>query len=793
MEQTNNYSLYRQYKNKVEESKNISLTFSLNYLWLTLIGFVIGQAEIGSGFYSLSVVYWSIFINHNPVLLLLITTALGLGLLVSGDWSNLLYLTSCIFGFILYRFMDNISTNKNKVDIGVSIGLIYLVLGYIVNYFNNVLLYEYILILGESIIICILIKIVREGTKNISLKQAQFTEIEKLTLVLISSGILIGIANFNLLTGYTQNILNVLVLLVILLAVYNKGLTEGVVIASSFGVIMVVTKTMPLINIFKFLFTAFSCGIFAKKTTNNKRRIIFGLLLALFAYSGLSPSIYNFKFSVLEFIISGLIFLIIPGNFLKISAQRKQRSHLVTKSNVNKNNNIVDKQFSDLSKVFSHLSTAFEEVLRKDEEEFNKRLDDFVFLFKSNNCKKCPKYKVCWEKKKVTTYQNVKKLAEESNEEGKLKKKVINKYLKNICSFYKKLIPGIKTSFALFQLNNFWRDKLIEKQYMVAEQLAGISSIIEQFSRDTSTANNQNFSLENIENKIEEFTDIYNISFNTGKDIDRVSFKIEIDSCAGNNLCENIVKNILNAKFDYDFRLLEKHCGNKLKDEPCSLVYGPRGNYNLNVTVVQQSLSNQVSGDSYLYKSLPDGKDLVVLSDGMGVGQEAARESGIAVKLFESIIDVNFEEDVAIDTVNSALFLRQDKDNFTTLDIGFFDSFSGELNLKKIGAVSSFIKRGWDVKEIKASSLPAGILENIQVTNEKEKLHPGDFLIMLTDGVLDAKTEINNKEDWFKQILQNSSFDKPGDLAEYIMDTIIDNKKEINDDMTLLVAKVEQK
>ncbi|MFW5976453.1 MAG: SpoIIE family protein phosphatase [Bacillota bacterium] len=790
MEQTNNYSLYRQYKDKVNKSKNINLRFNLNYLWLTLLGFIIGQAEIGAGFYSLSLVYWSIFIKYNPALLLLVSVSTGLGLVISGKWINLLYLISGILGLTLSRSIKNID-QKIRVDTDICISLAFLFINILANYLVEALLYEYILVFGESIIIYLLIRIVKEGTRKISFYQKKYTEIEKLSMILIGSGFLIGIANLNILRGFGLNLLNIIILLIILVGAYYKGLSDAIMLASGFGLIMVVAQTMPLINIFKFLFTAFCCGILAKKTTNNKKRVVFGLLLSLLAYSGLSPSLYNFQLSVIEYVISGLIFVFIPADILKmkdgIRAEKKEKG---LTSNL-KNNNIVDKQFSDLSKVFSQLSTAFEEVLRSEEKEFNKRLDDFVFLFKNKNCKKCPRYKVCWEKKKVSTYQNIKKLGKESNELGKIKKKVLKKYLDNICPFYNKLVPGIKSSFALFQLNNFWRDKLIEKQYMVSAQLEGIGTIIKQFSKGSNLVASNNSSIQEIENQLKEFTDIYNINVNSEKESDRVSFKINLDPCAGNNFCENVILNLINSKFDYNFRLLEKNCGNKLKDSPCSVVYGPRGQYDLNVTVVQQS-SDKISGDSYLYKSLTNGKDLVVLSDGMGVGKNAARESQISVKLFESIIDANFEEDLAIDTVNSALFLRNDKENFTTLDIAFFDTFSGELKLKKIGAVSSFIKRGWEVTDIKASSLPAGILENISVTTEVKKLNPGDFLIMLTDGVLDAKSSVIDKEEWFKQILQNSSFDRAADLAEYIMDIIIEDKKQILDDMTLIVARVEK-
>jgi stage II sporulation protein E len=104
--------------------------------------------------------------------------------------------------------------------------------------------------------------------------------------------------------------------------------------------------------------------------------------------------------------------------------------------------------------------------------------------------------------------------------------------------------------------------------------------------------------------------------------------------------------------------------------------------------------------------------------------------------------------------------------------------------------MSSFIKRDWEVKEIKSSSLPAGILEKIQVSSESIQLEPDDFVIMITDGILDSKPEVENKEEWFIQLLKNSSFDKAQAFSEYIMEKITEDKSSFNDDMTLIVFKV---
>jgi stage II sporulation protein E len=188
---------------------------------------------------------------------------------------------------------------------------------------------------------------------------------------------------------------------------------------------------------------------------------------------------------------------------------------------------------------------------------------------------------------------------------------------------------------------------------------------------------------------------------------------------------------------------------------------------------------------------LGNGKDMIVLSDGMGVGVNAARESNAAVNLLERIIKAGFDQELAIEIINSALFLRNNDENFTTLDIMFFDTFSGKVIFNKIGSASSFIKRDWKVEQIKPDSLPIGILEHVEITENTKELEKDDFVIMFSDGVFDAIETDLDKEEWFKRLLQNSSFDLPGQLADYILDTVR-KKGNINDDITIIVFKVKE-
>ena len=105
MEQTQEFSLYQQYKNEMSENRKTRINYDFSYLLLTILGFIIGQAEVGAGFFPFSIIYWSIFIGYNKLMIFLVTLSTGLGLIFAGDWYSLVYIYSGIVGLVLYRFL----------------------------------------------------------------------------------------------------------------------------------------------------------------------------------------------------------------------------------------------------------------------------------------------------------------------------------------------------------------------------------------------------------------------------------------------------------------------------------------------------------------------------------------------------------------------------------------------------------------------------------------------------------------------------------------------------------------
>lgn len=81
----------------------------------------------------------------------------------------------------------------------------------------------------------------------------------------------------------------------------------------------------------------------------------------------------------------------------------------------------------------------------------------------------------------------------------------------------------------------------------------------------------------------------------------------------------------------------------------------------------------------------------VVLSDGMGSGETACRESTLVVELLEELLEAGFPEKTAIQMINTTLVMGREEIHYSTVDMTIFDLYSGKCEIIKAGASSTFI------------------------------------------------------------------------------------------------------
>ncbi|HEY8486714.1 MAG TPA: SpoIIE family protein phosphatase, partial [Limnochordales bacterium] len=167
----------------------------------------------------------------------------------------------------------------------------------------------------------------------------------------------------------------------------------------------------------------------------------------------------------------------------------------------------------------------------------------------------------------------------------------------------------------------------------------------------------------------------------------------------------------------------------------CTVVLAPRPTLGAEVAFAGRTCAGQeVSGDRFLRAELGPAVVAVVLSDGMGHGPEACRESEAAVRLVEQALRTGADTRAAIRCANAALLARSAEERFATLDVAVVDLAAGQLELAKAGAYPSFLWRAGQLERLEGRALPAGIMEAVEVEVVRRPLADGDLLVMVTDG-----------------------------------------------------------
>lgn len=197
-----------------------------------------------------------------------------------------------------------------------------------------------------------------------------------------------------------------------------------------------------------------------------------------------------------------------------------------------------------------------------------------------------------------------------------------------------------------------------------------------------------------------------------------------------------------------------------------------------------------VSGDRGTYFKTEQGVLCVLLSDGMGSGESAARESISTVRILERFLRSGVEPGTAMKILNSVMLLKNGENwGYATVDLMCIDLFTGETSFYKYGAAPSYVRNGRNVRRVKGISLAAGILsgEGEAPDMVRMDLKPGGIAIIASDGVLTRRND-----SWLRDILLRHEGGDIRELARQVLREAM-GQYGCSDDMTVLAVKVEER
>jgi stage II sporulation protein E len=584
------------------------------------------------------------------------------------------------------------------------------------------------------------------------------------------------------------SIRNIIALAFVLVVGYVKGSSAGAASGVAMGTIIGITSNDMITFVGVYGLCGLVSGIFREtgKIMSGVSYLVAFAVLKMYSDIGI-------QFKVIEVITSCIIFVVIPQKIyrkleLELDWQKKQE-HL-RENYAEKIKEILVDKLNSFTDVLKNMSETLGKLADNDKLTMKNKSSALIENLADRVCSNCDMKSMCWKRETFYTYNAFGELIQNYQE----KKKEIPHEIERKCTKRSALIRSTEEIVNNHIINEMWRSRLSECRELLSHQISNmgnsISEIIEEFNMDINFNADVENDIRRVLNKNNiEYRDVF--CFNNKNN--RLVIKLSMEACGGKQLCIKEILPLINKMTGKCMCVSDEGCNIDTLMKCCNVTFEETPKYHV-ATYVNRSCKEgeKCNGDSYSFSKLSDGTYMTIISDGMGSGPQADQESSAAVELIERFAKAGFNKLTAINTVNSIMTIKFSEDEkFSTLDLSSIDLYEGEIDFMKVGAVASFIKRGEEVQVINSKTLPIGILDKPDIDITRKKIRNGDFIIMLSDGVLDYENEEAGKVEWIVEFLKNSKCNDAKELSE----EIIKRAKELSggkvkDDMTVVVEKV---
>lgn len=437
-----------------------------------------------------------------------------------------------------------------------------------------------------------------------------------------------------------------------------------------------------------------------------------------------------------------------------------------------------------LSETFLHLEDYKGTFTRDEVEEMFRRISERV-------CVNCEKKNWCLSENRVHTCQMVYEILCTVEEYGAELNEEIKRKLKKKCIMAPRFLRETLEVFENAKQKLLWNNRIVQNREGCAVQMVSFANMIQHAARELDAGI---FSDEHLEKRIKMqmkkigIKVISSVFFMTkyGQYEIHLTVKAMKGQCVQTKEAAQVLSSCVGRTM-----LPEQGERQVIGDNYCTIVCreGPRFHTLQGVAKIGKGCE-KISGDTFLMIGLPEGKEGVVLSDGMGSGEEAFRESAMVVEMLEELLVAGFPVETAIQMMNTALVIGREEVRFSTIDMCAFDLHQGSCEFIKAGASTTFIRYKDRVERISSTTLPIGVVQNIEIQRVKRELSDGDFVVMVTDGVMDA-LPIGEQEALMSAFIKGTNINNPRELAHHILGQVLEWTGEAPlDDMTVIVIGI---
>ncbi len=399
-------------------------------------------------------------------------------------------------------------------------------------------------------------------------------------------------------------------------------------------------------------------------------------------------------------------------------------------------------------------------------------------------CGGCYRREQCWREEHTDMLKAFKRMGATLREKGQLELTDLDDRFAAQCHHHDEVMLRMNHGYARLMVKESAYRRLADIRSIVTDQFQGMSSLLNELAADFQAMERAD---PQTTERIEEVCERYRVPLVQAVCLlgkrDRVIVELLIEG-------ENVPKTDSRL-----FRELCDACGCEL-GEPSAVKSGeytkvrfsekPR----LAVRFASAQLNcerEKLCGDAYEAFYDYDGRYCAVLCDGMGTGGRAAVDGAMTAALAGRMLQAGFRYESILRIINSALIIKSGDESLSTLDAVQIDLFTGAVRGLKAGAAFSFLCSRGRVTKIGESSLPIGILREVEAQTYDEHLEHGDRLILVSDGVAEGDTE------WLEALI--ARLDKENATEEAIANEIVFRARERcesgrGDDTTALVLGI---
>lgn len=630
--------------------------------------------------------------------------------------------------------------------------------------FETVLVYDVIIAILKALMAIIGYRIFGEVQLNSSGK----TDTDFLWKVFGIGILMLGISDIQF---FTLNLRNVICIYFVLLFANSGGMKYSTMAGLILGAMIELSEPNMGVSVVSFALGGFFAGLFQRR---GPIFVVFGFLLgnSVLAYYITGYNLLIMKFMEISFAGSVFYVTTLKKTSLPTIFDFSDKPLLI--SSVQNADFEIAKNLSNSSEQMENISNFISNLDVEEDEE------DVFDSIKENVCKACDRFEECWNYKYDKTVDEIFSVIESLEENSGLTAEEFNRFINSsICDKRTKILDEITFRYNVYRMK---KDSvsLNGLKNCMANQLKGFSQYISQISskisengesiekRIINSFEKENVALEKVDVSFNE--DSYQVMLKS-----KIPFQGKVIS-----LSNKILSQVLNRRMDVSSTNREiaffRECDQYVV---------------LSATMTRNADGEKILGDSYKILDEVNKKYIMVLSDGMGVGEEANKMSSSLVDMFVDMEQTGLNPGAVTNILSSFMQHISKTEKIITIDALTVNLLTGECEFFKIGGAPSFIIRKDSIDIVCCDSLPLGILDRVDFFEQKRMLEPGDIVVTVSDGVMDSKRNVINKEFWISGFLRDLDISEPEVIAEELLEKTVENYGgAVKDDITIIVQKL---